>query len=423
MSSALAISGVTGVLQSMLHNVYTSSTLGSVSVSAVAPDIVQSSVGTSAEAQLQVNLFLHQVTPNAAWRNMGLPSLAADGSTRQQNPPLALDLHYLLTVYAGTDGKAEGLLGYAIQMLHDYPVLSRNQISTYLAGLAATDPLRTSGLADQIELIKITPATLGREELAWIWTALKADYRPTFPFQVSVVLIQSQYPAVSALPVLRHSVAARPDILSPLPTITGVAPPGGQPAAALGDNVTVNGQNLLGATAVVLTSSRLGIPQTVTGLSSVGNSSFQFTVPNPALPPPQTNPTDLPAGLYLLSAQVPVGTSTVSTNGLPLAIAPKITSLSPASLTSGTTPQTLTVSCTPYLRPQQQVSLLIGGQETIATAFTAPTNSPSFTFQSLQKTGVPVPVRLRVDGVDSSIIDMTKTPPVFLGPPTVIQVN
>jgi hypothetical protein len=421
MSSALALSGVTGVLQSMLHNVYTSATLGSVSVSAVAPDIVQASVGTSAEAQLQVNLFLHQVTPNAAWRNMGLPSLAADGSNRVTNPPLALDLHYLLTVYAGTDGKAEALLGYAIQMLHDYPVLSRNQITSFLATLAATDPLRASGLADQIELIKITPATMGREELAWIWTALKADYRLTFPFQVSVVLIQPQYPAQSALPVLAQSLSVQPNLVLPMPTITAVAPPNGQPAAVLGDTVTVTGQILLGATGVVLTSSPSGIQQTLTGLSNVGNTSLQLTVPNPALTPPQTNPTDLPAGLYLLSAQVPVATNVVSTNGLPFAIAPKIASLSPTSLTSGAGPQTLTVTCSPYLRPGQQVSLFIGGQGAVATSFSSPTNAPSFTFQSLQKTGTPVPVILRVNGVDSPSIDMTKTPPVFSGP--VLQVN
>ncbi len=48
--------------------------------------------------------------------------------------------------------------------------------------------------------------------------------------------------------------------------------------------------------------------------------------------------------------------------------------------------------------------------------FATPTNSPSFTFPTLQPTGQPVPVRLRVDGIDSPIIDMTKLPPVFTGP-------
>src|SRR5271154_7562082 len=105
MSSALAISGVTAALQYYLGNVYSGlSSLfgGSVVVSSQAPDLVQNSLGDGSALQNQVNLFLHQVTHNAAWRNVGLPSLAADGKTQSKNPPLALDLHYLLTAY-GSD--------------------------------------------------------------------------------------------------------------------------------------------------------------------------------------------------------------------------------------------------------------------------------------------------------------------------------
>src|SRR5215470_17020923 len=102
MSTALAISGVTSVLQFFLNIVYNdpSSPLGGVTVSAVAPDIVQANLGSGGSTPLQVNIFLHQVTHNAAWRNVGLPSVGPDGATRLDNPPLALDLHYLLTAYA-----------------------------------------------------------------------------------------------------------------------------------------------------------------------------------------------------------------------------------------------------------------------------------------------------------------------------------
>ena len=102
MSSVLALAGVTAVLQSFLNVVYNnpSSVLGSVAVSAIAPDIVQAGVAGGGNAQLQVNLFLHQVTYNAAWRNNDMPSLAPDGRTRLSNQRLALDLHYLLTAYA-----------------------------------------------------------------------------------------------------------------------------------------------------------------------------------------------------------------------------------------------------------------------------------------------------------------------------------
>ena len=87
-------------------------------------------------------------------------------------------------------------------------------------------------------MIKITPATLGREELAWLWTALKADYRPTFPFQVSVVLIEPQLPASAALPVLSRNIVAQ---AGPPAQLLSVEPPTGQAAPALGDTVIVTG--------------------------------------------------------------------------------------------------------------------------------------------------------------------------------------
>jgi Pvc16 N-terminal domain len=426
MSNALAVAGVTAVLQYFLNAVYNSPTsvLGSVSVSAVAPDIVQKIVGTATTANLQVNLFLHQVTLNTAWRNMDLPSLAPDGTTRLTNQALALDLHYLLTAYAPEDSQAEALLGSAVLFLHETPVLARSQITTALGALPSTYPatyahaLAQAGLADQIEMIKITPATLGREELVWLWTALKADYRPTFPFQVSVVLIQPQNPLVSPLPVLQRRVAAQPNVLSPFPTLIVANPPNGQPAATLGDIVTVQGSNLNGASDVVLVNAPKGIRQTITPLLSPTITSFQFAVPNPFLPPPQPNPTDLPAGIYVLTAQIPSGPDTLETNGIPLAIAPKIDPASvPGTLASGPN-VTVSVSCAPYVRPSQQAFLLIGSQAAPADwpPNPIPTNSPSFTFPLLQPTAQPVPVRLRVDGIDSPIIDMTQTPHAFSGP-------
>ena len=423
MSTAMGIAAVTAVLENLLNGIFNhpGTGLGTVSVSAVAPDLVQNTVGTN--APLQVNLFLHQVIPSAAWRNVGLPSLAADGNTRLKNPPLALDLHYLLTAYATADCAAEALLGFAVQFIHENPVLARNDIRNNLANLPSNPSLstllNTSGLGDQIEMIKIIPATLGREEMAWLWTALKSDYRPTFPFQVSVVLIQAQNPLISALPVLQRNISAQASLLSSGPTLTEINPPNSQPAACLGDVVTVNGDNLAGTSAVVLSNARLGIQQTIAVPTVTSGSSFQFTVPNPPPPTPPAGPTDLPAGVYLVSIQVTTGTDVINSNGLPLAIAPRIDpSWAPGTLVAGPA-VSVTVPCAPYVRPGQDTSLLIGGSAAPANAFTAPTNAPSFTFSSLTAASPPqppLPVRLRVDGIDSPSIDLTQKPPVFAGP-------
>jgi hypothetical protein len=260
MSNGLAISGVTAVLQYYLHQLYTSPpfTAGAVKVSSLAPDLIQQAFGNNpTDAENQVNLFLHQVTHNQSWRNVGLPSLAADGQTRLTNPPLALNLHYLLTVYASEYWEAEALLGFALMMLHENPVLARGEITNALTGLGLpyphnplTTPLASCGLADQVEMIKITPEALGREEMAWLWTALKADYRPTYPFQASVVLMQPQQQTTLATPVLRRRVRAQP-IQSAV--ILQVSPPNHQIAAAPTDTVTVTGENLSGVAQVCST--------------------------------------------------------------------------------------------------------------------------------------------------------------------------
>jgi Pvc16 N-terminal domain len=413
MSNALAVAGVTAVLQALLNDVYNHPAvgLGAVSVSAKAPDIVQAVVGTKTDAKLQVNIFLHQVTLNAAWRNIDLPRLAADGNTRTSNQALALDLHYLLTAYAPDDSQAEALLGYAVLFLHENPVLARAQINTTLSGLPNDYPvsnLKGSGLADQVEMIKITPATLGREELAWLWTALKADYRPTFPFQVSVLLIQPERPFASALPVLQRKVVAQANMLSPFPTLIEAAPPNGQTVALLNDIVTVRGSHLNGANGALLVNQPRGIKRTITFPPNVNAGSFQFQVPN--------DPGGIPAGVYVVSAQIPSAPDVLQTNGVPLSIAAKITPGSiPAAIASGSN-VAVSLTCAPKLFAGQQVFLLIGTQAAPVDPFAGSTSSPSFTYPSLQATGHAVPVRLRVDGVDSPIIDTTHIPPQFFGP-------
>jgi Pvc16 N-terminal domain len=417
MSSALAVAGVSAVLQTFLTNLYMPVSVqfgGTVTVSAKAPDIVQQAF-TPGSPENQVNLFLHQVTHNQGWRNQGLPSVAPDGSTRLSNPPLALDLHYLLTAYGSEDWQAEALLGYALLMMHENPVLTRSDIGNAISKLPTYDPsnplstpLGAAGLANQIEMLKITPATLGREEMAWLWTALKADYRPTFPFQVSVVLIQSQNPAVSPLPVLVRDITIQAGMQSPVPTITAVVPAAGQSAATLGTNVTVQGINLSGATGVVLTNSPRGIQQTLPCSVDATGRVLTFTPPNLG------TPAELAAGIYELSVQLPWMSGTVSTNSLPFAIAPDISTWAPGVLTSGS--NNLVVPCTPFLQPGQEVLLIIGDQQAAADPFTAATDSPSFTYSNLQPTNGAVPARMRVDGIDSSIINMATKPPTFSGP-------
>lgn len=221
MSSPLAIAAVTAVLKDLLDNALVdhsvNETIGSqVTVTALAPDLIQLNGDTGS----QLNLYFYRATPNQGWRNAGLPSMSANGQ-RLSNPPLALDLHYLLTAYASQDFQAEILLGYAMQLLHEVPVLTREAIRTTLAAPSPVDgavlpatlgSLSAADLADQIELIKITPDQMSTEEISKLWAAFQATYRPTAAYRASVVLIESRRAVHAPLPVQTRGVFVRPSL-------------------------------------------------------------------------------------------------------------------------------------------------------------------------------------------------------------------
>jgi Pvc16 N-terminal domain len=224
---------------------------GNVVVSALPPDRVLPSNGGSEKTQL--NLFLYQVTPNVGWRNIGLPSQNARGE-RISNPPLALDLHYLLSAYGEKDFHSEILLGYAMQLLHERPVLARPDIRRALAApspLSTTtalppslQELATSGLADQVELIKITPEPLSTEEMSKLWTAFQSHYRSTAAYEATVVLIESTMSTRSALPVLGDRIFVHP---LRRPVIESVEEKAGPNTPILADStIEIRGEQLAG---------------------------------------------------------------------------------------------------------------------------------------------------------------------------------
>jgi hypothetical protein len=186
-------------------------------VTAVSPDRV-------ADDKPRLNLFFYRALPNPGWAQEGLPMRSAEGE-RLSNPYLALDLHYLITAHGLVEFQNEVMLGYAMQIFHESPVLPRPVIRDALAHVT-TGPanplintettediltaLAAAGLAEQVEQIKITPHTLSPEENSQLWSAFHSPYRPMAAYKVSVVLIRRSLPARAAPPVTDYRVYALP---------------------------------------------------------------------------------------------------------------------------------------------------------------------------------------------------------------------
>jgi hypothetical protein len=431
MSSALAIAGVTAVLRDRLndgmvdHDI--SAVTGStVSVTTQAPDRVLQAEGVESS---QLNVFLYQISPNTGWRNAALPSRDASGRHRLTNAPLALDLHYLVTAYGSEPLHREILLGHAMQLMHEYPVLTREMIRTALnpSPVEAGDlppsllALAESGLADQIETLKITPQFLNSEELSKLWTATQSHFRPSAAYQVSVVLIESRETTRPTLPVLtrgetytsvagevrERGVAVTPSLVPPLPTLEAVLPDGNQPVARLDLPVQVNGHHLDGSDrTLLLHNDRFDIDAEVAASGTSAADRMDFSIP-------AARADEFPVGTYDIAARLvmPDETNPRESNRLAVVIAPDITSLPANVARDGSGDAQITITFTPELRAGQTVSLLLGTEEILPETFTAPTSTLDFIARAAQP-GVRL-ARLRIDGVDSPIVDRSSDPPIF----------
>jgi uncharacterized protein DUF4255 len=424
MSSALAIAAVSASLKDLLNNGlidHDLSSIGSFTVTAQPPDRVT----TGQTEPNQLNLFLYQVTPNSGWRNSGLPSRDSRGA-RISNPPLALDLHYLLTAYGAIDLNAEVLLGYAMQLLHENPVLTRQQLRAALAPPAPVDgtilpgPFGTASaadLADQIELLKITPVYLSTEDLSKLWTAMQARYRTSMAYLVSVVLIQSDARTLSAPPVLRRGADDRGPVAqgAPAPVLNSIRPAASDvlPAARLGEDLVISGTNLRATGATLqLDNARFEITQELP--LAAGPGAGQLAVHLPSVAEQASAMTDWAIGIYTAAIRIADPSRPAwLTNGVPVALAPLI-AVSPLTALAGTV--TVTVTCTPRLRPEQdsQTRLLFGDTDVKPQSITTPANPTDPTTLTFAVPGVAAGtyvVRLRVDGIDSLPITISGSPP------------
>ncbi len=368
MSDYLAVGGVSAVLRWLLANALTaggpSSIIGvSSPVTALSPDLV----ATGADEQPQINLFMYYASLNANFRNNALPSQDAQGR-RVSNPPLALDLHYLVSAYGKNEFDPEILLAWAMQVFYENPVLTRQLIQDSIDGIIAAGHMSpevqlivTTNLASQVESIRIAPESLSNEEINKLWMAFNAHYRPTTSYQISVVLIEETKSFKSNLPVQSRNVQVLP---WQSPIIDSLTP---QPVGS-GEMLTITGRNFIGD------SLRFGV----------------YTDPHPGF----------------------------ASSATPFLLAPTITTAPPISAATGAV---LTLAITPPVGRSQEAVLLIG--DTAIPIPSRPASGPatSSTLDFPIPTGLvhPVPpaglpLRVQIDRSQSRLtLDTTMGSPTF----------
>jgi len=420
MSNGLAIAAVTATLRSLLMH-----RLGISNVTVKPPDLART------DQTDQVNLFLYQTAVDAAWRNQDMPRQIRPGETGQ--PALPLCLYYLVTAYGEGDSesKAQQLLGQAMGALHDHPLLGAEEIKQ-----ATEANVVGSNLHEQIERVRITPQPLSLEEISKLWAAFQTRYRLSVAYQATVVLIESTRPAHAPLPVLTRGKddrgpIAQANLVPPFPAIERIVLPSGRTIALLDDQVTLAGHHFALDTGdpaqvtVVVQFTTARLPDPISAVIPAG----QRTEAHIAVTVPHQAGVFYPAGLYRVAASVmPNGRPSEArlTNEVPLLLAPTITAINGAALpvppaspisvarvnvVNGLGDATLHITSRPDVLPEQSGLLLVGDRSVSAEEHAAQTDTLTFVVRHIA--AGTFRLRLRLDGVDSPLIDLSGAEPSF----------
>lgn len=410
MSNSLAIAAVTSALRGRLDDGFQDADT-TVSITARPLDRARDN-----ESGAQLNLFLYHLTVDPAWRNMDPPWRVKPGE--RGFPPLPLNLYYLLTAFSeaeqdGLNGDVSALddhaiLGRAMRILHDEPVLKQNDLQPALSG--------------SVKDIFITPQPLSLEDLSKIWTSAQTRLRLSAAYEVSVVLVESEEPRPAPMPVLRRGPEDRgvATAIGPFPTLEAIRrPSGARFGVQLGDEVELIGHNLGGETVEVRFTHPLRENVRVLSPAAGGSSTKLVVHLPPTVAADPTDPdevaaaeaakTNWTAGFYGVDVVMSSAGDAPDrhTNQVPMALSPIVEDIDPnPAARDGDGIVSLTITCAPEVLPDQQARLLLGEREIQSAAHPSSTATLQF-----EVTDAPVGthvVRLRIDGVDSLPIIFNK---------------
>lgn len=159
MANILAVHSVGHSLMTYLRNTYPTTVAGQAMPEC---EFAQLSSGELADAPgdtTRLTLYLYRVTVNEHLRQQR-PGVMSP----EQQAPLGLDLHFLLTAWAHNAQDELRPLAWAMRQLYQHPILDASSLSPE-AGWGAD------------EVIQIIPSELSNEDMMRIWDALEPAYR------------------------------------------------------------------------------------------------------------------------------------------------------------------------------------------------------------------------------------------------------
>jgi hypothetical protein len=335
MSTTAGLAATTQMMRSVLLDATSTlwSKLGSTpNISALPPDRITPEEGD------QLNVFLYRTSLNQGWRDEGLPVRGANG-TRLTQPPLALDLHYVISAHCKADLHAELLMGAAMQALHGMSVLTAAAITQYYA--QATPPgithdvwslLSTAQLDQQPEQVTVSFENMSIDDISKLWSVLGEKYRPSAAYLVTVVLLQPDGPVHAAVPVTQPAgIQVQPIFVPQLASVSPQTISWGEtkPLHLIGANLLGNGAQVVFGTDAVAAPADTSTPVAVdvvlpsTALAGLQPVRIRHQPLVPGGGAPTTTDQSNPLALFVAPQ---LGTVTASAGHLSAQLVPAVTS-------------------------------------------------------------------------------------------------
>ena len=144
-----------------------------------------------------ISLYLYRVTVSA---NRNLPARTGrDG--RRYGPPLPLDLHYLTIPWAGDAIKQQRLLGFAVRVLEDTPILPAGVLNQHGP---EPDVFRPE------ETVELVYELVSMQDLSEVWKVSQSKEQPAATYVARMVEIESERPVEEAGLVQTRELALGP---------------------------------------------------------------------------------------------------------------------------------------------------------------------------------------------------------------------
>lgn len=331
-----------------------------------------------------VNIYLYQVTPDAARLNECAPTRNAQGKLISR-PRIPLRLFYLISFHGNfKELIPETLMGAVVSYLNAYPVLPAD-----------------NGLSDRV-CFSLLPMTT--EEMSKLWSVFfQTPHALSVAYEASVVVLETDVDAAPAPPVVSRGpedqgVNANADTASIYPLLTHlhIGPatdlnlkplPRSFPAADVSHTLVLQGENLSGDS-VKLRFQRqpndkmFEVDLDLSGVGVITQQQIVFTLGSYK---------DWQVGHY----SVKVVTTTkdrreYTSNSLPFTLAPQVST----SVSS----ETLILTCHPVPNERQRVRLVLLDQVLSPQEGSDP---QSLTFDVSDLSATDAVVRLQVDGIES----------------------